>query len=211
MAMVVAREWREIPGKYNLEGTKCGCCGKIFFPARTFCPYCRRSSAGKMEAHRLSGKGEVFSFSIVHDNSGFNDRMMPYAVVMVKDDDGVMIEGQLVDVDFDTLGGGLAAQARDEAVASRLSHAGDAVDVTGGHGHDGFHDIGGDGHSANVQIGHNKSPIWVSMKSVVASPAQNTSLSSTLRWKGSVVLMPSMTNSSRARRPRASASSRDCP
>ena len=111
MAMVVAREWREIPGKYNLEGTKCGCCGKIFFPARSFCPYCRRSSAGKMEAHRLSGKGEVFSFSIVHDNSGFNDRMMPYAVVMVKDDDGVMIEGQLVDVDFDKIEIGMRVRA----------------------------------------------------------------------------------------------------
>ena len=32
----VAREWREIPGRYNLEGSKCGNCGKIFFPRRDF-------------------------------------------------------------------------------------------------------------------------------------------------------------------------------
>ena len=49
----VAREWREIPGRYNLKGTKCGNCGKIFFPARSFCPNCRRASMGKMEEYIL--------------------------------------------------------------------------------------------------------------------------------------------------------------
>jgi len=109
--MVVAREWREIPGKYNLEGTKCTVCGKIFFPARSFCPECRRASTGKMEPHRLSGKGEVYSYSIIHDTTGFNDRMMPYAVVMVMDDDGVMIEGQLVDVEADQISIGMRVRA----------------------------------------------------------------------------------------------------
>jgi uncharacterized OB-fold protein len=37
--------------------------------------------------------------------------MMPYAVVMVKDDDGVMIEGQLVDVDFDKIEIGMRVRA----------------------------------------------------------------------------------------------------
>ena len=122
MAMVVAREWREIPGKYNLEGSKCCNCGKIFFPSRSFCPECRRASMGKMQPYRLSGKGEVYSFSIVHDNSGFNDRMMPYAVAMVKDDDGVMIEGQLVDVDFDKIEIGM----RVRAMLRKLDQDGDA-------------------------------------------------------------------------------------
>ena len=44
----VAREWREIPGRYNLEGSKCHCCGKIYFPKRNMCPVCRRESIGKM-------------------------------------------------------------------------------------------------------------------------------------------------------------------
>ena len=46
---------------------------------------------------------------------------------------------------------------------------------------------------------HSTSPIWVSMKSVVASPAKNTSLSSTRLWNGIVVAIPSITNSSKAR------------
>ena len=66
-------------------------------------------------------------------------------------------------------------------------------------------------HPIDVQICHSTSPIWVSMKSVVASPAQNTALSSTRRWNEMVVAMPSITNSSSARRPRAGASSRSWP
>jgi len=99
MAMVVAREWREIPGRYNLEGTKCGCCGRIFFPSRAFCPDCRRESIGKMAPFRLSRKGEVYSFSVVHEASNINRRMMPYTVAFIRNDDGVMLAGQIVDIE----------------------------------------------------------------------------------------------------------------
>ncbi len=111
MAMVSAREWREIPGRYNLIGSKCGCCGKIFFPSRSFCPDCRRAGIGKMEPFRLSRKGEVYSFSINHEYSGFNGRMMPYAVAFIRNDDGVMIAGQLVDVEFDKIEIGMRVKA----------------------------------------------------------------------------------------------------
>ncbi|MFA6869674.1 MAG: Zn-ribbon domain-containing OB-fold protein [Methanomethylophilus sp.] len=111
MAMVVAREWREIPGRYNLEGTRCGCCGKIFFPSRAFCPHCRRQSIGKMEPFPLKPTGEVYSFSIVHQSDGFNRRMLPYAVVFVKNDDSIMLAGQLVDVDLPTVKIGMRVRA----------------------------------------------------------------------------------------------------
>lgn len=111
MAMVVAREWREIPGKYNLEGSRCACCGKIFFPSRSFCPVCRRAGIGKMEAHRLAGRGEVYSFTIIHENTGFNGRDTPYAVAMVLDDDGVMIEAQLANVDLGRIEIGMRVRA----------------------------------------------------------------------------------------------------
>ncbi|MBQ5448026.1 MAG: Zn-ribbon domain-containing OB-fold protein, partial [Candidatus Methanomethylophilus sp.] len=101
--MVSAREWREIPGRYNLIGSKCTNCGKIFFPSRSFCPDCRRASIGKIEPFKLSRKGEVYSFAINHEYSGFNVRMMPYAVAFIKNDDGVMLAGQLVDVEFDKI------------------------------------------------------------------------------------------------------------
>ncbi len=111
MAMVVAREWREIPGRYNLEGTKCGVCGKLFFPSRGFCPYCRRQSFGKMEPYPLKQTGEVYSFSIVHQSDGFNPRQCPYAVALVKNDDGLMLAGQLVDIELADVKIGLRVRA----------------------------------------------------------------------------------------------------
>lgn len=111
MARVVAREWREIPGRYNLIGTKCGCCGRIFFPGRAFCPDCRRASIGRMEPFRLNRKGRVYSFSVIHGSEKINQRMSPYAVAMIQNDDGVMLEGQLVDVDVTKIEIGMRVRA----------------------------------------------------------------------------------------------------
>ncbi len=55
----VPRFWREIPQRYNLIGNQCDSCGKVFFPPRVSCPYCRRKSIGKMQELKLSGKGEI--------------------------------------------------------------------------------------------------------------------------------------------------------
>lgn len=99
----VAREWREIPGRYNLIGNKCGCCGKVYFPKRTICPACRRASIGKMEECHLSKEGKVFSFSIVYEAPVENNVLKPYAVAMVETEDGVKITGQIVDADLDKI------------------------------------------------------------------------------------------------------------
>lgn len=107
----VAREWREIPGRYNLVGTKCTNCGRIFFPARTFCPDCRRASIGKIEPYALARTGTVYSFSVIHEAPDCNNMQKPYAVAMVETDDGVMIEGQLVDVDLETIEIGMPVRA----------------------------------------------------------------------------------------------------
>ena len=107
----VAREWREIPGRYNLVGTKCTNCGRIFFPARTFCPDCRRASIGKIEPYALARTGTVYSFSIIHEAPDCNNMLKPYAVAMVETDDGVMIEGQLVDVDLEKIEIGMPVRA----------------------------------------------------------------------------------------------------
>ncbi len=107
----VAREWREIPGRYNLKGTKCTNCGTIYFPRRDFCPKCRRAGIGKIEEYAIERKGEVYSFSIVYDAPAANNLIKPYAVVLVKTDDGVMVTGQLVDVNLDDVKIGLRVRA----------------------------------------------------------------------------------------------------
>ncbi|MDR0887706.1 MAG: Zn-ribbon domain-containing OB-fold protein [Candidatus Methanoplasma sp.] len=107
----VAREWREIPGRYNLEGSQCGCCGKTFFPKRDFCPNCRRGSIGKITKKKISREGEVFSYSVVYEAPESNNFLKPYAVVFVKTKDDILIAGQLVDVDLENLEIGMPVRA----------------------------------------------------------------------------------------------------
>ena len=94
----VAKEWREIPGRYNIEGSKCPVCGKVYFPSRSLCPHCRRQSLGRMEPYKVCRQGEVYTFSVVHEAPDCNNRQKPYVVAMVRTDDGVMLSSQLVDV-----------------------------------------------------------------------------------------------------------------
>lgn len=107
----VAKEWREIPGRYNLEGTKCECCGKVYFPQRSFCPVCRRDSIGKMKEYKICREGEVFSFSVVHEAPACNNEMKPYATVLVKTKDDILLAGQLVDADLEKIEIGMPVRA----------------------------------------------------------------------------------------------------
>ncbi|MCL2608049.1 MAG: Zn-ribbon domain-containing OB-fold protein [Methanomassiliicoccaceae archaeon] len=109
--MSVARHWRETPGRYNLIGVKCGNCGKVFFPKRTLCPECRRSSMGKMNAYKLKAEGTVFTYSIIHDAPAENNSIKPYAVAMILTDDDVLITGQLVDVELEKVEIGMPVRA----------------------------------------------------------------------------------------------------
>lgn len=107
----VARAWREFPGKYNLEGTKCNNCGTIFFPRRDFCSKCRREGIGKMQKYKIQREGEIFSFSVIYEAPACNSALKPYAVVMVKTKDEVLVSGQLVDVDLDKIAIGMPVRA----------------------------------------------------------------------------------------------------
>lgn len=95
----VAKEWREIPGRYNIEGSKCPVCGKVYFPSRSLCPHCRRASLGKMLPYKVSREGEVYTFSIIHEAPECNNKIKPYVVAMIKTKDGVMLSAQITDVD----------------------------------------------------------------------------------------------------------------
>lgn len=118
----VAKEWREIPARYNLVGSECGNCGRKYFPERNMCPHCRRNGFGKMRPYDVSRKGKVFTFSIVHDAPACNRDLKPYAVVMVRTDDGLLISGQLVDANL----GEIEIGMRVRAMLRKLSEAGDS-------------------------------------------------------------------------------------
>ena len=47
------RVWRHIQQRYNLIGSKCTTCGKVFFPNRIICPDCRRKGHNHLMILRL--------------------------------------------------------------------------------------------------------------------------------------------------------------
>lgn len=95
----LSRMWRESPNRYRLLGKRCENCERIFFPSRDVCPFCHRESLGKMKEIELSGNGEIFSYTIVHDAPPAFSRQRPYVLALIKLEEGPKITGQIVDCD----------------------------------------------------------------------------------------------------------------
>ncbi|MDQ7008492.1 MAG: Zn-ribbon domain-containing OB-fold protein [Acidobacteriota bacterium] len=89
-----ARSWREKPQRYRYEAAKCSGCGKVFFPPRVICDKCR---GREFETQVLAGSGEIETYTVIHiAPSGFTDEA-PYAVAVIRLDDGVRITAQVAD------------------------------------------------------------------------------------------------------------------
>jgi uncharacterized protein len=108
--MQVARFWRQIPQRYNLIGNKCNSCDRIYFPPRESCPQCRRKSMGKMKDVKLTGKGEVVTYSIIHVGPEDFDDQVPYPIAIVKLEEGPQITGQIVDCEINEVKIGLKVE-----------------------------------------------------------------------------------------------------
>lgn len=108
--MANPRYWRENPSRYNLIGMKCGNCGTVYFPPRSICPKCRRKSLGKMSSFKLSGKGRVYSYTVVHDPMPDFSLMKPYIMAMVEMEEGIKITAQLVDCEPDRVSIGMPVE-----------------------------------------------------------------------------------------------------
>jgi len=93
----VARFWREIPQRYNFMGNQCGACDRVFFPPRESCPHCRRKSIGVMKEVKLSGKGEVVTYTIIHVGPEDFEDQTPYPIAIIRLEEGPQVTGQIVD------------------------------------------------------------------------------------------------------------------
>jgi uncharacterized OB-fold protein len=107
----VARFWREIPQRYNLLGNRCGSCDKVYFPPREACPYCRRKSIGKMMDLKLSGKGEILSYTIIHVGPEDFEEQVPYPIAIIKLEEGPCVTAQIVDCDIDDVKIGMKVES----------------------------------------------------------------------------------------------------
>ena len=97
MERAVPFHWRGFRERYGLLGSKCDHCGRHFYPKRLVCPECRRK--GKMTEVKFSGKGKVFTYTVVRTPPEGFEIYKPYIVAIVEHEEGAMVVSQLVDID----------------------------------------------------------------------------------------------------------------
>jgi uncharacterized OB-fold protein len=80
---------------------RCGSCGAVHFYPRPFCPRCWSEDVRWTEA---SGRGTLYTWSVVHVNDlpPWPERV-PYVAAVVELDEGPRIMTNVVDCDFDAL------------------------------------------------------------------------------------------------------------
>jgi len=106
---MVVRTWRHISERYNLIGVKCKNCGTVYFPSRVLCPKCRRKT--QMEEIKLSGKGKVYTYSVVHTPPKEFEKIAPYIIAIVELEEGPKVTAQIVDCDKDKIYIGMQVEA----------------------------------------------------------------------------------------------------
>lgn len=106
--MAVPKIWRKIKEHYNLVGNRCNECGNLIFPGRDVCNKC---GSVELSEHKFKGYGEIVTFSIIRtpfsDPEGENieipARHIPYAIAIIKLEEGPMLTCQIVDTSSEQL------------------------------------------------------------------------------------------------------------
>ena len=85
----------------ELKLPRCEDCGKFHFYPRSACPHCRSQ---RLTWAQVSGKGEVYSFTVVYraPSKGF-EADVPYVVAVIALDEGPHLMSRLIDVQPDSV------------------------------------------------------------------------------------------------------------
>lgn len=88
---------------------RCADCTRAHFYPRPFCPHCWSEQVEWVEA---SGRGTLYTYSIVHQNDlpPFPEKV-PYVAAIVDLDEGPRVMTNIVDCEFDALRVGMAVEA----------------------------------------------------------------------------------------------------
>lgn len=98
---------------------RCRQCGTYRFPAREICSGCLSNAADWVP---VSGKGEVFSFNVMHQvyHPGFAAEV-PYAVVVVKLAEGAKMISNLVGISHDQIRIGMPVEVVFEDISDEIT------------------------------------------------------------------------------------------
>jgi uncharacterized protein len=115
--MQVPRHWRTQKSRYSLVGAVCSQCERKLFPPRDVCPGCGSTS---LSSFGFSGRGQVYSYSMMYQPPDGFTEYVPYPVALVRLEEGPLVASQLTDVEPDMLGVGMEV----EMVTRKLSEDG---------------------------------------------------------------------------------------
>ena len=93
--MEVPRHWRLKQQRYALVGEVCPHCDAKIFPPRDVCPHCGGEARTQ---YAFSGKGKIYSYTIMRDAPAGYEENIPYTVAVVALDEGPMVTAQLTDL-----------------------------------------------------------------------------------------------------------------
>ncbi|MCZ2111068.1 MAG: Zn-ribbon domain-containing OB-fold protein [Dehalococcoidia bacterium] len=105
--------------EHRLMVQRCTGCGALRFPPREICSRCLSSSA---EWTNVSGRGEIFSFNVMHQvyHPAFA-REVPYAVIVVKLAEGPKITSNLLDCPIDRIKIGMPVEVVFEQISDAVT------------------------------------------------------------------------------------------
>ncbi|HMN60827.1 MAG TPA: OB-fold domain-containing protein, partial [Anaerolinea sp.] len=98
--MEVPRHWRMRQQRYALVGEVCPHCEVKIFPPRDVCPNCGGEAKTRYD---FSGRGVVFSYTVMRDAPAGYQQNLPYTVALVKLDEGPVVTAQLTDLGDQTV------------------------------------------------------------------------------------------------------------
>jgi uncharacterized OB-fold protein len=96
--MGIPQFWRLQQLNYRLIGEVCKECGSKIFPPRDVCPECHQPA---YEPFTFSGRGEIYSYTTIRTPPQGYEEYAPYAVALVKLEEGPLVTAQLTDVSAD--------------------------------------------------------------------------------------------------------------
>lgn len=104
-----AKAYFDFIGEGRIMGSRCGACGDVSLPPR---PVCKECGSVEIRWEELGGSGEVRAYSVINIPLSRMEDRSPYAVGVVKLDDGPSVSGLILGV---TSGDELSVGSRVEA------------------------------------------------------------------------------------------------
>jgi uncharacterized OB-fold protein len=119
MADTITLPWWEAAAEHRLVVQRCTSCEHLWIPPAPVCPECRSEDSDWKE---VSGRGEVYTYTIVHRTIAA-DQELPFfiAVIALEGAGGVRMISNLVDVNSDQIEIGLPVEIVWEDMSADLA------------------------------------------------------------------------------------------